>query len=233
MAGFFKYPAQFAMVLAVALALGSAHFGFTELGLRGLAVSELGTVFLGLVFTALVIERAVEVYINNRYDPQEMDIQKGIRAAQQELTLLEEALAREIARSLPPAGDPAAAAASEEKREAVAALRDKVDAAREKVRSEKVAVLESQISLETRKAAAAAAMATALGALAASAGVRVFGQLVTVEEANAMAQVQYQSFWFATVDVILSAFLLAGGAEGIHNLVKDFLSRRNELRPTG
>lgn len=236
MRGLFRHPTYLALGLTVVAAFVAARFEFKELSLSGLDGADLGTLFLTLIFTALVIERAVEVYISNRYDPEEMTIQRDIREAQQKLTLLEEALAREIGRPVPPASDPTSAGAAKDKSDAVAGLRREVVDAREAVRTAKVAALNDQIDLETRKTAAAGAVATILGVVAASAGIRIFGQFVEVEGGGmppALTGTAYQLEWFRFGDVLLSALVLAGGADGIHQLVKDFLSKRNDLRPTG
>lgn len=236
MRNLFRHPTYVALGLTVVAAFVAARFEFKELSLRGLEAAELGTLFLALMFTALVIERAVEVYVSNRYDPEEMNIQRDIREAQQRLTLLEEALAREVAQPGPPSGDPSSAAASKDKSDTIAGLRREVVDAREAVRTAKVAALNDQIDLETRKTAAAGAIATVLGVVAASAGIRIFGQFVELEDGGmpaALTGTAYQLTWFRFGDVLLSALVLAGGADGIHQLVKDFLSKRNTLRPTG
>lgn len=236
MRNLFRHPTYVALGLTVVAAFVAARFEFKELSLRGLETAELGTLFLALMFTALVIERAVEVYVSNRYDPEEMTIQRDIRAAQQQLTLLEEALAREIAQPVPPSGDPSSAGVAKNKSDTVTGLRREVVEAREAVRTAKVAALNDQIDLETRKTAAAAAIATVLGVVAASAGIRIFGQFVEVEGGGmpaALTGTAYQLAWFRFGDVLLSALVLAGGADGIHQLVKGFLSKRNTLRPTG
>lgn len=261
---FWKNPSAIAIVLTIAVAGYAASRGFIEISLRGLESAEIGTVFLTLIFTALVIERAVEVYVNNRYDPEEMEIQRAIREAQQKLTILKEALDAEIARGLPRGAEgEAATAAVKDKQEAVTQLRGEVGDAREELRSAKVDALDDQIDLEARKSAAAGAVATILGVIAAAAGVRVLGQFLPLDDSGAitgpLAQtcatmisaidaetvlaekeamkvlckaVDWQLTIFRFADVLLTALLLAGGADGIHQLVKDFLSKRNELRPS-
>ena len=261
---FWKNPSAIAIVLTIIVAGYAASQGFIEISLRGLESAEIGTVFLTLIFTALVIERAVEVYANNRYDPEEMEIQRAIREAQQTVTILKEALDAEIARGLPRGAEgEAATAAVADKQAAVTKLRDEVNDAREQLRSAKVDALDDQIDLETRKAAAAGAVAIVLGVIAAAAGVRVLGQFLPLDDSSAitgpLAQncvtmasaidaatvpaqkealealckaVEWQLTTFRFADVLLTALLLAGGADGIHQLVKDFLSKRNELRPS-
>ncbi len=75
----------------------------------------------------------------------------------------------------------------------------------------------------------AATFATVLGALAAIAGVRILGQFVEGEivEQFAVGSFQLNLFFFA--DIVLTALLLAGGANGIHELTKDFYGKRKDV----
>ncbi len=211
-----------------------------------------------------MIERAVEVFVNNRYDPEEARIQRGIREERQRVTLLEQALEREIARDVPSGPDADAAVKERDKR--IRSLRAEIDKEIDKVRAAKVDALDEQIDLERRKATAAGAAATVLGTIAAGAGVRILGQFLPTDadtgriagplgngcsdpeiaqrlremsegparEAllEACEAVDFQLGVFRFADILLTALLLAGGADGIHQLVKNFLSTRNELRPT-
>jgi len=262
---FWKNPSALAILLTIVVAGYAARQGFIEISLRPLESADLGTVFLTLIFTALVIERAVEVFVNNRYDPEEMQIERGIRAARQRLTILREELDAEVARDLPRGADAkAVTAAVDDKQRAVTVLRSAVEAARDKLVTEKVAALDGQIDLGTRKAAAAGAVATVLGVIAAAAGVRVLGQFLPMDESGVkitgpLAQTcagiadtltattdttakealidsckaaEWQLTAFRFADVLLTALLLAGGADGIHQLVKDFLSKKDDLSPT-
>ena len=261
---FWTTPTGLAVVFTVVVAAVAANQGFIEVSLRRLAGEEIGVLFLTLVFTALVIERAVEVFVNNRYDPEEARIQRGIREEQQKVTLLEQALEREIARGVPGGPDPDAAVKERDKR--IRNLRAEIDKAIEKVRAAKVDALDEQIELERRKATAAGASATVLGTIAAGAGVRILGQFLPTDEStgritgplghgcsdpeiaqrfrelgegparqallDACESVDFQLGVFRFADILLTALLLAGGADGIHQLVKTFLSKRNALRPT-
>ena len=67
------------LVATVAIAALAAVNGFIAIDLDKLSGGEVGTLFLTLIFTALVIERAVEVYINNRFTATELSLNKDIR----------------------------------------------------------------------------------------------------------------------------------------------------------
>ena len=225
-----------AIVATLIVAAVSAYHGFVEVNLDQLEAAEVGTLFLTLIFVALVIERAVEVYINNRYGVEELQESRGIRLARQKLALEEQALAAEAARQVPAGGDATATLILEDKRDAVAEARRRVQEARDKVRSEKEAARAKLDDVSTRKAAAAGALATVLGVAASAAGVRVLGQFLPVDQASgaltgplAAADAKFQLACFRFVDVVLTALLLAGGADGIHQIVKDFLKKKEDL----
>ena len=57
-------------VALLVLAILATVFGFKEVQISSTSLDEIGTLLLTLILVALVIERAVEVYVSKRYDPQ-------------------------------------------------------------------------------------------------------------------------------------------------------------------
>ncbi|MEM0987757.1 MAG: hypothetical protein AAGK00_02680 [Pseudomonadota bacterium] len=217
----------FVVFILVALAWGTAMLNFQIIDLEKLKAADLGELFLTLIFTALVIERAVEVLANNLYGTQELQESHRLRLAEQELAVQDARLTTAIAMEVPASGDAAAReAAVQAKDDAIAAARDRVKAANEEVSKARGATRGQLDKISIAKSYFAALAATILGAAAAIVGVRVLGQFLSDDTALVGSQLHY----FTLVDVVLTALLLAGGADGIHQLVKNFLGKRGELK---
>lgn len=147
-------------LIATLLTSGAVALQFTPVSLAGLTPTDIVTRFLGLVFIALVIERAVEIYIKNRF--QGAPASPGLKAAK-------------------------------------------------------------------RRAAANASLLLSL-AVAVS-GLRVLAQFLPGGPDTALANVALQAMVFDAVDIVLTCLLLSGGADGMHHLVKGFLSETDETTP--
>ena len=68
---FDRLPTLFIMIV-VALA-ATVHADFSAVALTGTKVSEVGAKLLSLLLIALAIERAVEIYLSNRFAPSDED----------------------------------------------------------------------------------------------------------------------------------------------------------------
>jgi hypothetical protein len=122
------------------------------------------------------------------------------------------------------------AKSAEAKEKALADLRADVSTAREELVERKRVARPGMEDIVGRKAASAAAMATLLGAAVAAAGVRVLDPFMTPDGAGITGSAPgFQLDFLRFVDVVLTALLLAGGADGIHQILKDFLKKRNDL----
>ena len=229
-------------VLAVSVAVGNA--GFLEVSLVGLGgeiFSLLGTV----LFAALVVERAVEVYINNAFDPKKAEIYRGVKIAEQRIAIEEGALDREKKRQ---ADGSSAAGTTKELDD----LRLKVTEAREGLLRERKNIIVPLAEYRNSKAAWAGVVATVISLAAAAVGIRILGQflptdgngnligplantcvsIVTNTEnvtkvsdlASAVKvdcqRVDVQLVWFRMVDTLLTTAVLAGGADGIHQIIR-------------
>ncbi len=219
------------ILLAVfVVAVWAAFQDFVEVSLDQTKIENIGILFVTLILVAAVIERAVEVYINNRYEPKEQENAKQANRLAQKLTLYESALEVENSRIIAPGADDSINAAHDAE---VTKLRKTIDTIRTDLLAARDIAFENGMPITAMKTAEAAAAATLLGLIAASAGIRVLGQFLPTDAngaiTGALAETDMQLQWFRIADVMLTALLLAGGADGIHNLVKGVLGKKKEL----
>lgn len=220
-----KTPTFVPLVLAL-LGLLSSYFLYKSFSLDSLEIENVGALFLTLIFVALVIERAVEVFITNSFGEEEAALAAPRRLLERKLQFASEETERELKRVLTGVENAEARRARDV---AVAQLRVDAKEARDGIAEWKAQSQAARDALKARKARTAAMATTLLGAAAATAGVRVLEGLTTADLRAEGALAPNQIHVFIFVDVVLTALLLAGGAEGIHNLVKDFLAKRDDL----
>lgn len=230
------------LIVVVLVAAGiAAAAGFVEISLKQLESGDILTLLLTAIFVALVIERAVEVYANNRFDPERAKIRLTVSVIESNLTFKEKALETDLARSQPGAD----LTRSQPDAEAVGNLRTLIATARRDLMRETERIEPQLTELRRRKAAYAASLATVLGLAAAIVSVRVLGQFLpsdaaltcgtfgqtlaatdeAIKAAKEAAKLQCGALRF--VDVVLTTALLAGGADGIHQIIKRF----TDIRP--
>jgi len=148
-----------ALVATVGLALFAAQGSFSPVSLGELNAGDVGTVFLALVLAALVIERAVEVYVGNVFDGDEARLTNPQRQKRAEYERIRAALDSETNR---------ARGASAEDREglrtsdALDKLRGEADRARRELDRLRVEAADDLMALKTRKAQVSSAAATVL-----------------------------------------------------------------------
>lgn len=229
-----------ALITAVVVSAIVGFAGFVEVNLDRLTAGDIGTVLLTAIFAALVIERAVEVYINNAFDPEEQRLSRDITIAQRNVEIAEEGLTIEIERQKR-TPDPMT----------LTQARADVDNARVDLLTAKKAAVDVLAQHRAKKASWAGAIATLLSLAAAAVGVRILGQFLPMENGEiagplgqsceavaraagdavsdlsdaqllACGRVETQLAWFRTADILLTTFVLAGGADGIHQIVKRF-----------
>jgi hypothetical protein len=168
----------------------------------GVEVGKVGTILTSLIFVALLIERAVEVFIS----PTSGIAKEALKSEQATLAdrIKREQAALDAARN-PGVGlapdDNAAKAAAEALARSVARDKEIVDA---------VAAADRQ----TQKVALS--FSIPISFLAALAGLRTIGNLMPPGQ-DAQQQL------FVALDVVLTAGLLAGGADGIHKILDRFI----------
>ncbi len=227
---FDRYPTIF-LIIAAAIA-AAAYLDFSEISLTGLGAQDLATKFLSLAFMALVIERAVEIYIKNRFSDEEATLKQSARIAATSVRTYKDALQATAAAIVPAISTEETAAAVTAKYDHVAALQDKLETARTQLLQAKGEAEPALQELHARKKRAATIAALLLSLAVAIVGLRVLAQFIpagTLQTVEATVKGAYQAQAFHAIDIILTALLLSGGADGIHQLVKDFLKDRDEL----
>lgn len=206
-------------------------------------VADLETVvlqhFLFLVLIALIIERAVEVYINNAFYQKEMDASSKVRVQKRKVAFLEEAIKAEQKISSEAVG-PQSVGLMEMSAGAIGELRAQLGETRAAKIEADSDTLEARMTVQQEKALRSSIAATVLGAAVAAAGVHTLSAFVDVDCIAKVAAASggapvcqaldgMQRQFFNAADIVVTALLLAGGADGIHQIVKDFLKVRKEL----
>ncbi|MEO1688431.1 MAG: hypothetical protein AAFU61_11050, partial [Pseudomonadota bacterium] len=202
------------LLLVVFFAVVAAALEFEAFDFDKLSGANVGALFLTAIFTALVIERAVEVFVNTRFGAEEAKLKRPLLELSRDLTRLNEAKDAEMSRYVDPtaAGDAARAARDDR----IDTLRERSDATRLRLNDMEREQSPALSELQLKKQRSAAAMAMLLGGAAAGVGVRVLEGLTSAELRGDGGLDDFQLALFAFVDVVLTALLLAGGADGIH-----------------
>lgn len=183
-------------------------------GLPAQAISEVaagtvGTILTSLMFVALLIERAVEVFIS----PTSGVAKDALKTEQTKLadTIKLQQVALELARN------PGAGLIPDE-----AAVKVAAEAlARSVTRDKEIAELIRIADRQTQKVALS--FSIPISFIAALAGLRTIGSFVPGLAAVNNADVTVQQQLLTALDVVLTAGLLAGGADGIHKILDRFI----------
>ena len=222
-----KLAAVFGAAL-FALAILATSLGFHELRLTGTTIDQIGSLLLMLALVAVVIERAVEVYVSKRYDPEKLRVSRPVARAEVRLAKAEKLLADERERRLGSTRAPTDTEEAEFQQlvQAAYAAEQQCDAAED-------AAWQRLSQLKASKLRAASYLSLFLGALASLSGVRVLGQFLPVDaqssvsESVALSTHALQLGAFRVTDTVLSALLLAGGAAGIHRMISSIRTFRS------
>ena len=207
------------------LSVFAAVYGFEEVQFSSNSFEQIGTLVLTLILVALVIERAVEVYVSKRYDPENLRLRRPLTRAETKLANAEQALAEERERRQGSSREP-----TQEDRDYMTQLVRDVHDAHDAVDAADEATWLPLSKLRASKVRSASALSVVAGALASVSGVRVLGQFIPTEEGNiigVLAEPGLQLHVFRITDAILTALVLAGGADGIHKMVSRFRSFRS------
>ena len=198
--------------------------GFVGIDLKGLAGGQFGTLMLSIFFVALVIERTVEVYANNRFDPEREAIEQKVSGLEACLICDQAALTAELAGTSPSA-------------EMANTLRTRIATTQSDLVQERLVIVGALNDLKTRKRVFAVALSTLLGLAASVVAVRVLGQFLPMTDneiggalgalldskdlaVKKTAELQLSALRF--VDIVLTTAVLAGGADGVHRIIKRF-----------
>ena len=222
-----KLAAGFGAALFI-LAILATSLGFREVRLTATTIDQIGTLLLTLALVAVVIERAVEVYVSKRYDPEKLRVTRPVARAEAKLVKAEKLLADERERRHGSTRAPTDAEEAEFQQLVQGAqdAQQRCDAAED-------AAWQRLSQLKASKLRAASYLSLFLGALASLSGVRVLGQFLPLDAqgnlsgALALSAHALQLGAFRVTDTVLSALLLAGGAAGIHRMVSSIKTFRS------
>ncbi|WP_299602535.1 hypothetical protein [uncultured Tateyamaria sp.] len=205
------FPSLIIAGVAILAAWISFGIGFDNVNLTGLGVTDIGQKFLTITFVALFIERAIEIIVNTNHGSEEAH-------------LTDEVMVTRIAKENAAKAVAAARANGADEQEAQAAFVSAFAAHQEMV-SEAAKKLRP---LKNRKAFTATLASVTISAFAAVIGFRIFGQFIEGDFAAAIKNETQQS-WFSALDILITTLVLAGGADGLHNTIGQYLKRQGEL----
>ncbi len=193
----------------VALSVLAAALGFSEIRFSAIALEDIGALFLTLILVALVIERAVEVYVSTRFDAEKLRVRRPLTRAEATLARAETALAEERERAQGSTRVP-----TDADRQYMEELVEDVGQGREAVDSADEQTWNRLSKLRGSKVRSASLLSVVLGVLAAVAGIRVLGQFIPMQVCEpicALAECRLQLNVFRVTDTVMTALVLAGG----------------------
>ena len=221
-----KLAAWFGAVLLV-LSILATVLGFQEVQFSSNSFEQVGTLVLTLILVALVIERAVEVYVSKRFDAEKLRVRRPLTRAEAWLAKAEKALAEERERRQGSSRPP-----TDEDQKYVNELAKDVLSAHTAADDANEQTWLDLSRLRASKVRSASVLSVVLGALASVSGVRVLGQFVPMQDGEligALAESALQLDMFRITDTLMTALVLAGGADGIHKMVSRFRSFRSPV----
>ena len=221
-----KLAAWFGAAILV-LSILAAVFGFKEVQFSSNSFEQIGTLLLTLILVALVIERAVEVYVAKRYDAEKLRLRRPLTRAEAKLVKAETTLAEERERRQGSSRQP-----TQEDQDYMNQLVKDVHDAHSTVDEADEQTWLPLSKLRASKVRAASVLSVVAGALVSVSGVRVLGQFVPMENGEvvgALAESALQLDIFRTTDALLTALVLAGGADGIHKMLSRFKAFRSPV----
>jgi hypothetical protein len=190
-----------------ALIAGFGFASFDAVDLQNVTAAHVGEVFLTLVFVALLIERSTEVYVSTSLEPEKQDHLEPVRAQAARVRVARGALEAERKGAAP------AAAVLSQQETALAGALQNLEAA-------KADATPGLVKIRNKISRRAGIVAATLGVLVALAGIRALHPFLP--DAGVPGK-DVQKGLFEAVDVLITAALLAGGADGLHQIVERFL----------
>ena len=221
-----KLAAGYGAVLLV-LAIVATTLGFEEVQFDSTSFADIGTLLLTLALVAVVIERAVEVYVAKRYDPEKLRVRRPLTRAEARLAKAEQALSEERERR-----HGSSRAATEEDEQYMRELVQNVHQTHVALDEADEQTWLPLSKVRAGKIRAASFLSLAFGALASFSGVRVLGQFLPMKDGQlvgVLADSALQLDAFRVTDALLTALVLAGGADGIHKMISSFRSFRSSV----
>ena len=202
----------------------ASFFGFREIQFHDVTVAQVTALVATLALVAIVIERAVDVYVAKRYDPEKAAVQRPLERARTKLQKAEQRLADERERLQTLSRDP-----TQDEKDDLRVLNEAADKTLKEFEEVDDRIWHPLSKVRTAKLRTAALLSLVFGAFAAVSGVRILGQFLPENAwilSDGDAQT-YQLFIFRIVDTSLTALLLAGGADAFHKLLSAVKSFRS------
>ena len=203
-----KLATGFGVALLV-LSILAAALGFKEVQLSSTSFDDIGTLLLTLILVAtVVIERAVEVYVSKRYDPEKLRLRRPLTRAEAKLSKAEKALDEERERR-----HGASRVPSPEDQQYMDQLVKELQDAHTAVDEADERTWNHLSKLRAAKLRAASVLSLTFGALASVSGVRVLGQFVPTQDEKiigALADSALQLDAFRVTDALLTAWYSPG-----------------------
>ena len=228
------------------LSLLVAGEGYLELHLDNFEIPQLGSLLFTVVFAAAVIERAVEVYVTSVFVPTRVWLGRELAIARNRVDVAEDAVTREAQRQATP-GVTLDDGALQARRDKVSAEQDHLREIAGRVHDPLIQHQQKTAAWAAALAVALGFAAAAVGVRILGQFLHVDGSSLgdafqqcqdrpeqPPEGSGAMAdttptspcigalckELASQFFWFRAVDVLLTTLTLAGGADGIHQIIK-------------
>jgi hypothetical protein len=219
-----RFPVIF-LLGTVSLAAVAAWLGFSAISYSTNDVGAVGTQLLNLVFIALVIERAVEVYVSNQFGQEDLRLRRKIRLVLAKIKILEDGVNYQTVQVANVGAEAMPITSIDDAQKAL-------DDARIELINARTAAQPALDKLYIKKRSTAAAIAVVIGLVVAAAGVRIFADLVLTDGKTLEDVIDdnLQRGIFSGADILITALLLAGGADGIHQIMKRFVLIDKDLK---
>ena len=197
-------------IIVTGLAIAATVLGFKPIGLQSDVWTKVGQVVAILGVVAVVIERAVEVYVSKRYDMEKFRLNRPITRAKTKLMQAEKAWNEERERRQGSLNQQDA-----ESNQVMTTLQKNIEVANEFVDKAEEGNWLAISKMQRLKLRDASFLSVVFGFAVALSGVRVLGPLVKIES-SVDNNMTWQIGLFQTVDTLLTGLVLAGGAAGVH-----------------
>ena len=209
--------------IVTGLAIAATVLGFKPISLQPDVWAEVINVVAILVVVAVVIERAVEVYVSKRYDMEKFRLNRPITRAKTKLMQAEKAWNEERERRQGSVNQQGA----ESDDPVMTKLQKNIEEANDIVDKAEESNWLAISKMQGMKLRDASFLSVVFGFAVALSGVRVLGPLVNIES-SANNNLLWQVGLFQTVDTLLTGLVLAGGAAGVHAMY----SALKKFKPT-
>lgn len=217
--------------ILIMLAIGciAQYWGVVSLTIKDISTEQIFSLLLSLIFIAIIIERAVEVFISNTFDSQELEASRNVRLMTQRLETLQETLKAETSHVIPISlsGVQPDAVATDHAT-AVQALRENIKSLDQELVALRAVANKELETIRIRKINTASTLALIMGF-----GVALTGAGHVISNITSLTNdvTPFQNFIIGVADIMLTGLLLAGGADGIHKVFKTLNIFQKDMKP--